>query len=232
MDNAATPVRGHLISRVNKVPVIGPWLWRTYDRLQAISPHYPFRDLSKPSLGSMRLDRLMSKGFGGSVVEHTRKREDLPLLTTFFAVALAADRLGRKDVFCVVTDTDVNRIWAAKVPANGRIHHLAPTPLTRQRLMQYGVLPERIHFTGFPLPLENVATAAEDLRRRIPVLDVRGAFRRGLTDWLNNGLLALNAFQGYFHMPRMGTENIKRLLFAPDRSQVAMDLGAVLPERA
>ncbi len=62
MDNAATPVRGHLISRVNKVPVIGPWLWRTYDRLQAISLHYPFRDLSKPSLGSMRLDRLMSKG--------------------------------------------------------------------------------------------------------------------------------------------------------------------------
>jgi hypothetical protein len=52
-----------------------------------------------------------------------------------------------------------------------------------------------------------------------------------LTDWANNGLLALNAFQGYFHMPRMGTENIKRLLFAPDRSQVAMDLGAVLPER-
>jgi hypothetical protein len=28
----------------------------------------------------------------------------------------------------------------------------------------------------------------------------------------------------------MGTENIKRLLFASDRSQVAMDLGAVLPE--
>ena len=167
------------ISRVNKVPVIGPWLWRTYDRLQAISPHYPFRDLSKPSLGSMRLDRLMFKGFGSSVVEHTRKREDLPLLTTFFAIALAADRLGRKDVFCVVTDTDVNRIWAAKVPVKGRIHYLAPTPLTRQRLMQYGVPPERIHFTGFPLPLENVATAAEDLRRRIPILDARGAFRHG-----------------------------------------------------
>ena len=140
------------VSRVNKVPVIGPWLWRTYDRFQAISPHYPFRDLSKPTFGSMRLDRLMTRGFGSSVVEHTRTREDLPLLTTFFAIALAADRLGRKDVFCVVTDTDVNRIWAAKVPAKGRIHYLAPTPLTRQRLMQYGVPAERIHFTGFPLP--------------------------------------------------------------------------------
>ncbi len=105
---------------------------RTYDRFQAISPHYPFTDLSKPSFGSMRLDRLMLNGFGGSVVEYTRKREDLPLLTTFFAIALAADHLGRKDVFCVVTDTDVNRIWVAKSPAKGRIHYLVPTPLTRQ----------------------------------------------------------------------------------------------------
>jgi hypothetical protein len=380
------------ISRVNKVPVIGPWLWRTYDRLQAISPHYPFRDLSKPTFGSMRLDRLMRQGFGGSVVEHTRKREDLPLLTTFFAIALAADYQGRRDVFCVVTDTDVNRIWAAREPAKGRINYLAPTPLNRQRLIQYGVPAERIFLTGFPLPLENAATAAADLRRRIDVLDVRGAFRKGygrmidaelgpakatgarpmsitfavggagaqaevaqdilfslagalregrmrlnlvagvrpeveqhfrravgdrgleaevgrsiyilleptkdeyfarfnellretdvlwtkpselcfypalgiplvmsaplgaheernletvlrvgagqrqhdpraavewLTDWANNGLLALNAFQGYFHMPRLGTKNIKRLLFAPDRSQVAMDLGAMLPE--
>jgi hypothetical protein len=381
------------VSRANRIPVIGPWLWRTYDRLQAISPHYPFRDLSKPTLGSMRLDRLMSKGFGSGVVAYTRKREDLPLLTTFFAIALAADRLGREDVFCVVTDTDVNRIWAAREPAKGRIHYLAPTPLNRQRLMQYGVPGERIHVTGFPLPMENAAHAAEDLRRRLTVLDSRGAFRHGygrmvdaelgpppssevrplsvtyavggagaqaeqardilqglsralregrmrlnlvagvrteveqyfrrtvaglgleaelgrsihlllaptkdeyfgrfnqllretdvlwtkpselcfypalgiplvmssplgaheernlemvlrvgagqrqedpraaaewLTAWQDNGLLALNAFQGYFHMPRMGTENIKRLLFAPDRSRVAMDLGAVLPGR-
>ena len=30
-------------------------------------------------------------------------------------------------------------------------------------------------------------------------------------------------------MPRMGTENIKRLLFAPHRSLVAMDLGPCCP---
>jgi hypothetical protein len=381
------------LSRINKVPVIGPWLWRAYDRLQAISPHYPFRDLSKPTFGSMRLDRLMRQGFGGSVVEHTRKRDDLPFLTTFFAIALAADYQGRKDVFCVVTDTDVNRIWVAREPAKSRITYLAPTPRNRQRLMHYGVPEECIYLTGFPLPQENVDTSAVDLRRRISVLDARGAFRKGygrmidaelgpapqsgsnpmsityavggagaqaelardilfslsaalrerrmrlnlvagvrpeveryfrrmigehgleaevgqsihillaptkdeyfakfnellhdtdvlwtkpselcfypalgiplvmsaplgaheernletvlrvgagqrqedpraavewLTDWANNGLLALNAFQGYFHMPRMGTENIKRLLFARDRSQVSLDLGAVLPER-
>jgi hypothetical protein len=52
-----------------------------------------------------------------------------------------------------------------------------------------------------------------------------------LTDWANSGLLALNAFQSYLHMPRLGTENIKRLLFAADRSRVVMDLGPVLPEQ-
>jgi hypothetical protein len=350
----------------------------------------------------MRLDRLMRRSFGSSIIEHTRKGEDLPLLTTFFAIASAADRQGREDVFCVVTDTNINRIWVAREPARCRIRYRAPTPLTRQRLMQYGIPADRIHLTGFPLPLENVATAAEDLRRRIPVLDAWGAFLRGYgrmldaelgplpapharplsitfavggagaqaelardivrglagqlregrmrlnlvagvrseverhfrrtigelgleseigrsiheseigrsihlllaptkdeyfarfnhllretdviwtkqselcfypalgiplvisdplgaheernletvlrvgagqrqedpcaaaewrTDWMNNGLLALNAFQGYFHMPRMDTENMKRLLFASDRSDVAMDLGAVLPER-
>jgi hypothetical protein len=140
------------VSRFNKVPVIGPWLWRTYDRFQALSPHYPFTDLSKPTFGSMRLDRLMRQGFGSSVVEYSRKREDLPVLTTFFAIALAADYQGRKDVFCVVTDTDVNRIWVAREPAKSRIHYLAPTPLNRQRLLQYGVPEERIYFTGFPCP--------------------------------------------------------------------------------
>ena len=59
------------LSRVNKVPVIGPWLWRTYDRLQAISPHYPFSDLSKPSLASMRLDRLMQYGVPAERIHFT-----------------------------------------------------------------------------------------------------------------------------------------------------------------
>ena len=53
-----------------------------------------------------------------------------------------------------------------------------------------------------------------------------------LTDWTNNGLLALNAFQGYFPHAAHGHGEHQRLLFAADRSQVAMDLGAVLPERA
>ena len=385
------------VSRIQRVPVVGPWLWRIYDSFQAISPHYPFRDLSKPTFGSMRLQRLLSRGFGAGAVEFTRSRPELPLLTTFFAIALAADRAGRPDVFCVVTDTDVNRIWVAETPRQSRIVYLAPTPLNRARLLQYGVPAENVFMTGFPLPEENIRAAAADLRRRLAVLDAAGVFRRRyeevlpstlggmenaeagplsityavggagaqaevardiltslagplrdgrmrlnlvagtrpevetlfreaiatqgleaelgrgitilsaptkdeyfarfnlllhetdvlwtkpselcfyaalglpivmspplgahevrnqdvvmkvgagqrqedpraaaewLTDWCRNGLLAFNAFNGYFLMSREGTENIKKLLFAPDRSKVdlgpwaAIQLGAPLP---
>ena len=165
------------ISRFSRVPLIGPPLWRAYDRLQAISPYYPFRDLSKPTLGSLRLHRMIRRGFAASVVEYTRRREELPLLTTFFAVALAADHAGRKDVFCVVTDTDVNRIWVAEKPAASRIRYLAPMKMNRTRLLHYGVPEENIFVTGFPLPEENVAAAEADFARRIAVLDPKNAFR-------------------------------------------------------
>ena len=178
------------VSRFSRIPVIGPVLWRAYDRLQAIQPQYPFRDLSKPSLGSMRLSRLIDRGFGASVTEYTRKREDLPLLTTFFAVALAADHFGRRNVFCVVTDSDINRIWVARQPAKSGVVYLAPTDLSRQRLLQYGVPAENIFVTGFPLPQENVDRAAADLSRRLVTLDPTGSFRRKFREMLPSAPVA------------------------------------------
>jgi len=165
------------ISRAQKLPIIGPWLWRAYDHFQAIRPHYPFTDLSKPSIGSTLLYNLIRRGFGAGVVTCTRKREDLPVLSTFYAMALAADYAGRRDVFCVITDSDINRVWVANDPKKSRINYLAPTALSRVRLLQYGVAEERIFVTGFPLPAENVATAREDLARRLEILDAKGLFR-------------------------------------------------------
>jgi hypothetical protein len=43
-----------------------------------------------------------------------------------------------------------------------------------------------------------------------------------LTDWAESGLLALDALNGLLHGQRHGTENVKRVLFAPDRSQVKL----------
>ena len=44
-----------------------------------------------------------------------------------------------------------------------------------------------------------------------------------LSDWTRNGLLAMCSFNGYMHVPNRGTENIKRVLFAPDRSRVELE---------
>ena len=149
------------ISRAKIIPIIGPWIWRAYDRFQSIRPHYPFRDLSKPSIGSTRLHSLIRRGFGASVVACTREREDLPFLSTFYAMALAADYAGRRDVFCVITDSDINRVWVANDPKKSRINYLAPTALSRVRLLQYGVADQRIFVTGFPLPAENFGDRVE-----------------------------------------------------------------------
>jgi hypothetical protein len=178
------------VSRAHNIPLIGPWLWKAYDRLQAISPHYPFLDESKASFGSMRLQKLIGRGFGGSVTAYTRRREELPLLTTFYAVALAADLAGRRDVFCVVTDSDVNRVWVAEDPKRSRVHYLAPTPLSRVRLLRYGVPEERIFVTGFPLPEENVATAGKDVASRLAVLDANGVLRARYQNVLQPSVLA------------------------------------------
>ena len=164
------------VSRLGRIPLVGPWLWKAYDYFQSISPFYPFRDLSKPTLGSMRLHHMIHEGFAKSVPDYAR-RENIPFLSTFFAVALAADYLGLPDVSCVVTDSDINRIWVADKPADSRVVYFAPTARAHKRLMLYGVPEERVFLTGFPLPAENVLPVRDDLAARIAVLDPSGEFR-------------------------------------------------------
>ncbi len=163
------------MSRLSDIPVVGKSLWRLYDRFQRIADRYPFRDLSDANVGTLYLDRLLQRGLGGSIVEHCRKA-DIPMVTTFFVPALAAGRAGLKNVFCVATDTDINRIWVAKAPKESPVVYLAPTDAARRRLLQYGVPEENVYLTGFPLPKENVDTVKEDLRRRLARLDPKRQF--------------------------------------------------------
>jgi hypothetical protein len=162
------------VSRFKSIPLIGESLWRIYDRAQTISPYYPFRDLSKPSFGAIYLDEQLKKGFIKSIIEYVKKK-DLPFISTFFATAIAASHYGLKRVYCVVTDTDINRAWVPKDPKTHSITYLAPTEDTAKRLEEYGVPPERICFTGFPLPKENIgehlSILNSDLSCRLGLLD-------------------------------------------------------------
>jgi len=162
------------VSRFRSVPIIGPVAWRIYDHFQKITPVYPFRDLSKPTVASMYLHRLLKNGFLQNVVEYSKTR-DIPFISTFFMTALAAVHAKRKDVYCVVTDTDINRIWVPQKPKEEMMYYLTPTEHSTRRLIEYGVPAHNIFFTGFPLPKENTGERMEialrDIGNRLPNLD-------------------------------------------------------------
>jgi hypothetical protein len=170
------------ISRLSQLPVAGRPLRLLLDQLTAIPHLHPYRDLSGPTRGVVTLDRLARRRLGQGLVDELR-RSGAPLLTTFYSPAVVADRAGLERIFCVVTDSDVNRIWAPIEPARTRIRYLVPSRQVARRLRSYGVPAERITFTGFPLPGELLGGPAlpalgRNLAARIVRLDPAGEFRR------------------------------------------------------
>ncbi len=167
-------------SRARKIPLVGGFLYNLLHRLENISPYYPRRDLSAPTIQVKLQSRFLAKGMGSDLVTHMRTRPELPIVSTFYTAALAADRMGYPNVHLVVTDTDINRVWVAEDPASSRIKYLAPCGYAVNRLREYGIPDERIFLTGFPLPRENVgsdnAILKHDLAMRLKVLDPHGRF--------------------------------------------------------
>jgi hypothetical protein len=85
-------------------------------------------------------------------------------------------------VHCLVTDSDLARVWVPSNPASSRIRYFAPTERAQQRLTAYGVAPERITLTGFPLPGEllggpELPALRRNLAARLVRLDPTGVFR-------------------------------------------------------
>ncbi len=122
-----------------------------------------------------RLARRIDDGLGEGLARRLRET-GATLVTTFYVPALAADRLSEARVVCVVTDTDLHRIWAPVEPGASRIEYCVPSRRAARRLESYGVARARIHFTGFPLPPElmggrGLATLKHDLAARLSRLD-------------------------------------------------------------
>ncbi len=169
-------------SRISQVPVLGPPFRALLDEITRIPHLHPIRDLSTPSGGALLLDWLVASGLGKGLRDELR-RSGSSLVTTFYAPAIVADRESGVPVFCIVTDTDVNRVWAPRNPADSAVRYLVPTPRAARRLRAYGVPPDRITFTGFPLPHEllggsELPALRRNLRERLGRLDPYGTFRR------------------------------------------------------
>jgi len=168
------------LSRTRQIPIIGPYLFSILEKIQNISPYYPMRDQSKPSLQVKSLSTLINRGMGkGMGIKLNTK--DLPVVTSFYAAAIAAERLTNLPVYCIICDADINRVWVSEKPKESRIIYFAPCGNAMRRLKEYGVPDERIFLTGFPLPMENIGKNMDiirhDLSKRLIRLDPTRRFR-------------------------------------------------------
>jgi len=188
------------VSRFSQVPFIGAPLRYALESITSIPRLYPYRDLSAPTRGVRTLEKMIVKrGLGRGLVERLRET-GRPLLTTFYSPAIVADHAGLERVFCVVTDTDLNRVWAPLDPRRTRIHYLVPTARARRRLRAYGVPADRVTETGFPLPDEllggpGLTALKRNLAARLVRLDPKGEFRSSIPEELEHFLGALPAEQ-------------------------------------
>lgn len=186
-----------LVSKYSSFPFIGKFLFNLYDYFQSIAHYYPRRDLSRPTIPAKYFDYLIrKKELCHSITEYV-KTEDIPMITTFHITAIAADKAGVKNVYCILTDTDINRVWVAKDPNESRIKYLAPCERVVNRLKEYGVKDEKIIFTGFPLPKENIGNKSlnilkKDFKRRLSILDPNKRFYRKYKETINKRLRMRN----------------------------------------
>ncbi|KKW30527.1 MAG: hypothetical protein UY72_C0010G0007 [Candidatus Uhrbacteria bacterium GW2011_GWD2_52_7] len=170
------------VSRFKRVPLVGSFVFNIMDELQEIPPFYPRRDLSRPSLQVRQTYALIkNQNLCQDLISKLAKKP-LPLVCTFFTPAFAAEEYGYPgDIYLVICDADMARAWVPYAPKKSRIKYFAPTGRVAERLRLYGVRPENIFLTGFPMPVDNIggldaAIVEEDIHRRMCKLDPEGVF--------------------------------------------------------
>ncbi len=218
-----------MVSRIKSVPVVGNAVFNLMDTLLRIPPYYPRRDLSGPTFQVKLLSSLIDRGLCRSMLE-TIQRKPLPLLTSYLAPAVAADRAGYHPVYCILCDAEIARAWVPADPEESRIHYLAPCARTVMRLESYGVPRERISLTGFPFPREilgnrDLDVLRFDLTRRLYHLDPKKNGRQN-----NRALTITFAVGGAGAQGEIGRQIAWSLRHRLERGEVRLNLVAGVRE--
>lgn len=129
----------------------------------------------------MKLRRMVQKGFGKDLIDYVKKT-NIPFIATHWLPAMVAHYNGLDNIYCIATDTDLNRVWVPHNPKDCKIKYLAPCEHVIYRLKEYGISEENIILTGFPLPKENIGGLSMDILKndlsiRIKNLDPKNIFR-------------------------------------------------------
>jgi len=152
------------LTRMSQVGAAAGPMRALLNTLTAIPPPLPERDLSGPTQGTRWMSSAARAGVGRALARYLRE-SGAPLLATFYAAAVLAEMHGAERLHCVITDTDVNRVWAPPDSKRTGIVYFAPTDSARRRMESYGVPRSRIRVTGYPLPGELVGRDRAALKR-------------------------------------------------------------------
>lgn len=214
-----------LISQHKSFPILGELAFQIMDSFQKIDNFYPRRDLSKNSSQQKYFYNQVRHGLGKNLINELNKNP-LPLLTSFFVPAYAAEYYGYKgDIYCIVCDADIARAWGPYDSKNSRIKYLAPNKRVKERLELYGVKQNQIFITGFPLPKENIGGASQnilkhDLKSRIYNLDPTGIYRKKYEKLIEDYLCPIKEIKK--------NEHPITITFAVGGAGAQRDLGALL----
>jgi hypothetical protein len=178
------------MSRISATPWVGRPFRALLNTVTSIPHLHPFRDLSGRTIGVRLIEHSARSGLGRSMVAHLQERNSA-LVSTFYSPAVLADFHGYDRIYCVVTDSDVNRVWAPIEPHQSKIHYFAPSGRVVRRLRAYGVSKDQVELTGFPLPHSllggaRLAQLKANLLPRLVRLDQNGIFRHQFAEELES----------------------------------------------
>lgn len=191
-------------SQASTWPIVGGLVFGALDKFQEIAPFYPRRDLSRVNMQVRQNYSLIKHGLGKDLIKYLNTK-DIPLITTFFTVAFMADyHKFKNDIYVVICDSDFSRTWISPNPQASRIKYLAPCRRVVERLKLYGVKPENIFLTGFPLPAENLGgpnldILKKDLVERLINLDPEQRYRNKYGSTVKDFLKGMKLNERHHH---------------------------------
>jgi len=103
------------LSRVKNLPFIGEKLFKMLDFLLAIPPVYPNKNHSGKSFQVIILEKFIQSGLCKSVISmiDSQKR---PLVTSFYAIAMAAEYHKTENIYCIIDDVIKHTFVQHQIP--------------------------------------------------------------------------------------------------------------------
>ncbi len=164
------------LSRSKSIPVIGKHIFNMLDMLLEIPSYYPKRNLSKKTFQVNLLYTYIKRGICKGIMQKLQTDKRFPIVTSFYAPAIAADLENYPEIYLIICDSDLNRVWVSAEPEKSNIKYLVPCYKAAQRLKSYGVSKDKIFLTGFPFSKkltgnEDLDVLKKDLAQRLFYLD-------------------------------------------------------------